>query len=96
MITSIFLYIVGLFISILQSLLQAIALVIPTDIQTSMAYLAGYFGYLAPVVNFVALTQAFSFYFIAISGWFTFLALMWVWHKMPFVGKPSMPASKQT
>jgi len=87
MITSIFIYIIGAFISILGSLLSAITSFIPDNIQNSFTYLSGFLVYFNGVINFEGVFGAFVWYTIFLSLWFSFLTVMWIWHKMPFVGK---------
>lgn len=89
MITSIFLFIIGSFIAILQSLLSAITAILPDQISTKFTYLSSFFGYLSGVINFGGIFDAVTWYLIFLSLWFTFLGTMWFWHKLPFVGKGS-------
>jgi hypothetical protein len=90
MLVSIFYYILGTFIALLQALLSAIIFWVPDRVRASLVFVTNYFGMFSPIVNWAGVLPAFSWYLIGIAAWFTFLMLMWVWHKIPWVGKQSM------
>lgn len=87
MIVSIFYFLIGSFVALLVSLLSAITAVVPENIQASMAHLASYFKYFKGIINFSGIFAAFDWYIIMLAAWFTFLAVMWFWHKLPWIGK---------
>lgn len=87
MITSIFFFTIGTFLIILASILSAFSLIIPADIQNSFNYVGSFLSNFNGIINMEALRNAVSFYVLFLITWFSFLFIMWVWRRMPFVGK---------
>jgi hypothetical protein len=87
MITSVFYFIIGSFLALLSGLLGAISFIIPAQFQAGIFYITSYFNILSGVINLPELIGAMIFFLTFLQAWFGFLGLLWVFGKMPFIGK---------
>ncbi len=87
MIIDIFVLLIGTFLWILTSILRLVAFVIPDQIEASVNYILGYFGFITGIFPVETAFTAFIIYLQFILLLYTFKLIRWFWAHLPWVGK---------
>lgn len=80
MITDLILGTISLVLKILGGVLSAIPLAVPSNVQQSFTYFAGYLAYAGGIIDITGVFSAFTFLLNFMIAWFTFKAIMWIYH----------------
>lgn len=72
--------ILWLILTLLHGLLSAIPISLPPQIGASIYYFAGYVRYLGGIIDIPGVFAAFGFLLNFLVAWFTFKAIMWIYH----------------
>jgi len=86
MIFSAFLYVATFILGLVLAVFPASS-GLPTEYSTAIASLTGYVGMFDPIVPIATLAQAVGIVLFFEATIFAFRGTMWIYHKIPFIGK---------
>jgi len=86
MITSAFLYLASVTLGLILAVFPA-STGLPAEFSTAISTLSGYVGILDPLVPITTLANALAIVLLYEATIFAFRGLVWVYGKIPFIGK---------
>jgi hypothetical protein len=98
MITDIFIFTLWILEVVIHNMLKLIPLHIPPRVGISVAYFGGFVRYAAGIVDIPGVFGAFGFLLDFMVAWFTFKAIMWIFHLIASRSTPegqAMPTQKK-